>query len=140
MTPDNETLYGWHLMPLHLCHEHEKELMENPPSGPAADYTETSAFKILANDPNARVVVSCMSRPHLLPLRTVSDHRVLQSMEMRPISGLASDQLLTMRCWVFPPHRIPYTSLPLTIVDSVFRLVARRKRALLPMAFHFLTS
>jgi pimeloyl-ACP methyl ester carboxylesterase len=58
VTPDNETLYGWHLMPLHLCREHEKELMENPPSGPAADYTETSAFKILANDLNARVVVS----------------------------------------------------------------------------------
>ncbi|CEJ55456.1 hypothetical protein PMG11_01714 [Penicillium brasilianum] len=58
VTPDNETLYGWHLMPLHLCREHEKELMENPPSGPAADYEQTLAFKILANDPNARVVVS----------------------------------------------------------------------------------
>ncbi|KAJ5389559.1 uncharacterized protein N7496_000627, partial [Penicillium cataractarum] len=58
VTPDNETLYGWHLLPLHLCHEHEKELTENPPSGPAADYEQTSAFKILANDPNARVVVS----------------------------------------------------------------------------------
>ncbi|KAJ5580675.1 hypothetical protein N7450_006976 [Penicillium hetheringtonii] len=56
-TPDNETLYGWHLMPLHLCYEHEEELSKDPPSGPAADYTQTSAFKLLANDPNARVVV-----------------------------------------------------------------------------------
>ncbi|CAI7627007.1 unnamed protein product [Penicillium pancosmium] len=56
-TPDNETLYGWHLLPLHLCYQNEKELSENPPSGPAADYTHTAAFKLLANDPNARVVV-----------------------------------------------------------------------------------
>ncbi|KAJ5579919.1 uncharacterized protein N7459_005904 [Penicillium hispanicum] len=58
VTPDNETLYGWHLLPVHLCREHEQELMENPPSGPAKDYTQTTAFKLLAKDPNARVVVS----------------------------------------------------------------------------------
>ncbi|KAJ5935209.1 hypothetical protein N7466_004756 [Penicillium verhagenii] len=58
VTPDNETLYGWHLLPLHLVHEHEKELMENTPFGPSTDYTETVAFKILASNPNSRVVVS----------------------------------------------------------------------------------
>ncbi|CAG7918109.1 unnamed protein product [Penicillium olsonii] len=58
ITPDNETLYGWHLMPLHLCLDHEQELMENTPHGPADDYTTTPAYKLLANDPNARVVVS----------------------------------------------------------------------------------
>ncbi|KAI9930962.1 hypothetical protein ASPWEDRAFT_100434 [Aspergillus wentii DTO 134E9] len=57
-TPDNETLYGWHLIPLHLCHEHEDELNANEPSGPHEDYTQTSAFKLLAKDPNARVVVN----------------------------------------------------------------------------------
>lgn len=46
-------------MPLHLCLEFEKELMENPSTGPAEDYTKTVAYKLLANDPNARVVVSC---------------------------------------------------------------------------------
>jgi hypothetical protein len=46
-------------MPLHLCLEHELELMENTSSGPADDYTTTTAYKLLANDPNARVVVSC---------------------------------------------------------------------------------
>lgn len=59
MTPDNETLYGWHLLPLQLCHEHEEELNANEPDGPADDYTQTTAFKLLKNDPNARVVVSC---------------------------------------------------------------------------------
>lgn len=33
--------------------------MKNPPNGPASDYTDTVAYKILANDPNSRVVVSC---------------------------------------------------------------------------------
>lgn len=59
VTPDNETLYGWHLLPLHLCRQYEEELMNNPPNGPASDYTDTVAHKVLANDPNARVVVSC---------------------------------------------------------------------------------
>lgn len=59
MTPDNETLYGWHLLPLHLCRQHEEDLMNHPPNGPASDYTDTIAYKLLAGDPNARVVVSC---------------------------------------------------------------------------------
>lgn len=59
VTPDNETLYGWHLMPLHVCRDYEIEMMENPPSGPAKDYTKTIAYKSLVSDPNARVVVSC---------------------------------------------------------------------------------
>ncbi|KAF7597215.1 hypothetical protein BBP40_008057 [Aspergillus hancockii] len=58
VTPDNETLYAWHLLPLHLCHEHEEKLKANEPSGPATDYTMTPAFDLLANDPNARVVVA----------------------------------------------------------------------------------
>ncbi|KAJ5708273.1 hypothetical protein N7488_008074 [Penicillium malachiteum] len=58
VTPDNETLYGWHILPLHVVHEHENELLENTPSGPAENYTQTVAFKTLANNPDARVVVS----------------------------------------------------------------------------------
>ncbi|KAJ5610519.1 hypothetical protein N7510_007238 [Penicillium lagena] len=57
-TPDNETLYGWHLLPLHLCRQHEQELADHPPNGTAEDYAQTVAFDILAKDPNARVVVS----------------------------------------------------------------------------------
>ncbi|KAI9374992.1 Alpha/Beta hydrolase protein [Aspergillus egyptiacus] len=58
VTPDNETIYGWHLLPLHLCREHEAELDEDKPAGPEGDYTATPAFKLLANNPNSRVVVS----------------------------------------------------------------------------------
>ncbi|KKK25231.1 hypothetical protein ARAM_006706 [Aspergillus rambellii] len=58
VTPDNETLYGWHILPLHLCREHEAELNANEPTGPADEYTASTAFRLLANDPNARVVVS----------------------------------------------------------------------------------
>lgn len=42
-----------------MCNEHAAELDVNKPAGPADDYTLTPAFKLLANDPNARVVVSC---------------------------------------------------------------------------------
>ncbi|PYI22219.1 alpha/beta-hydrolase [Aspergillus japonicus CBS 114.51] len=58
VTPDNETLYAWHLLPLPLCKEHEDDLRENERYGPAEDYTKTTAFKLLANNPKARVVVN----------------------------------------------------------------------------------
>ncbi|KAL5359180.1 abhydrolase domain-containing protein [Aspergillus floccosus] len=58
VTPDNETLYGWHLLPPHLCKEHEEDLNADEPSGPASDYSQTTAYSLLANDPNARVVVA----------------------------------------------------------------------------------
>ncbi|KAL4869416.1 hypothetical protein BDV12DRAFT_167730 [Aspergillus spectabilis] len=57
-TPDNETIYGWHLLPLHLCREHEAVLDSGNQASPQGDYTQTHAFKLLANDPKARVVVS----------------------------------------------------------------------------------
>lgn len=49
-------------MPLHLCREHEQDLINNLPDGPAKDYTQTVAYKSLASDRNARVVVSCKYR------------------------------------------------------------------------------
>ncbi|KAL4810984.1 Alpha/Beta hydrolase protein [Aspergillus unguis] len=58
VTPDNETLYGWHILPLHLCREHESKLDSDKPASPEDDYTLSPAFRLLADDPNARVVVS----------------------------------------------------------------------------------
>ncbi|PGH14712.1 hypothetical protein AJ79_02878 [Helicocarpus griseus UAMH5409] len=57
-TPDNELIYAWHILPPHLCKEHEEALLANASSGPAEDITKTMAFKLLADDPNARVVVN----------------------------------------------------------------------------------
>ncbi|EED15196.1 conserved hypothetical protein [Talaromyces stipitatus ATCC 10500] len=57
-TPDNETLYGWHILPLHLCREHEELLNDNWSYGPAEDYTNTVAYKLLSENPNSRAVVS----------------------------------------------------------------------------------
>ncbi|KAK2741212.1 hypothetical protein FQN57_005674 [Myotisia sp. PD_48] len=57
-TPDNETLYAWHILPPHLDHEHEAELRRNHASGVAKDFTKTTSFKLLSQDPNARVVLN----------------------------------------------------------------------------------
>lgn len=60
VTPDNETLHAWHVLPLHLCDDYEQDAVANSPSGPAADVTQTKAFKHLSESPNARVVVNRM--------------------------------------------------------------------------------
>jgi hypothetical protein len=44
-TPDNETLYAWHVMPLGLYAKHEAELLREP-SGFAEDITRTKPFKV----------------------------------------------------------------------------------------------
>ncbi|KAI9743556.1 MAG: hypothetical protein M1818_002871 [Claussenomyces sp. TS43310] len=56
-TPDNETLYAWHVMPLELYAKHEVEILQQP-SGCAEDITKTKAFRLLQDDPNARLIVN----------------------------------------------------------------------------------
>ncbi|EEH41603.1 hypothetical protein PAAG_03166 [Paracoccidioides lutzii Pb01] len=57
-TPDNENLYAWHILPPYLCKKYEELLLANASSGPAEDVTKTMTFKLLTEDPNARVVVN----------------------------------------------------------------------------------
>ncbi|KAL1391193.1 Alpha/Beta hydrolase protein [Phyllosticta capitalensis] len=57
-TPDGETLYAWHVLPLNVYEKHEEELLDEP-SGRVDDrFPQTKAFKLLAEDPKARVVIN----------------------------------------------------------------------------------
>lgn len=60
-TPDNETLYGWHVLPLHLCQSEASLLSSNVPSGPVpvAELPGTPAYKLLTGNPKAKVIVNC---------------------------------------------------------------------------------
>ena len=62
-TPDSETLYAWQILPLHLCHEHEATLTSNYVPGVATseNVTASEISRLLMSDPNARVVVNCMT-------------------------------------------------------------------------------
>lgn len=59
-TLDNETLFAWHILPLHLYHKHEKALKEQPEFGlkPYEIASESVGLQLLLNDPQATVVVS----------------------------------------------------------------------------------
>jgi hypothetical protein len=57
-TPDNETIYAWHVMPLGLYAKHESEILQQPP-GCAEDITKTKAFKLLKDDPDSRLIINC---------------------------------------------------------------------------------
>lgn len=57
-TSDNETLYAWHVLPLGLYAKHENELLNQSP-GFAEDVTNTTAFQLLRNDPESKLVISC---------------------------------------------------------------------------------
>ncbi|TVY55881.1 Monoacylglycerol lipase ABHD12 [Lachnellula suecica] len=56
-TPDHETIYAWHVMPLGLYAKHESEILQQP-SGFADDITQTKAFQLLRDDPDSRLIIN----------------------------------------------------------------------------------
>src|SRR2546421_10657395 len=59
-TPDKETIYAWHILPLHLYHEHQEALVGQNSFGlkPSQSVIDPVAFKPLSNDSNAHVVLN----------------------------------------------------------------------------------
>ncbi|KAL2755747.1 hypothetical protein ACRALDRAFT_1076762 [Sodiomyces alcalophilus JCM 7366] len=55
-TPDNESIYSWHITPLPLYLQHEEALSSQDP-GVAPDITTTESFRLLKGDSEARVVI-----------------------------------------------------------------------------------
>jgi abhydrolase domain-containing protein 12 len=63
-TPDGETLYAWHVLPIDVYTWNEDQLrLEDRLDVPAHDFTVTTAFSLLRQDPGARVIISCMPPP-----------------------------------------------------------------------------
>lgn len=59
-TPDGQTLYAWHVLPIDAYVRNEKPLRESSyHPGPVEDLSQTLPFRLLtANSPSARVVVN----------------------------------------------------------------------------------
>ena len=64
-TCDGQTLYAWHILPLPLYARHEETLAAQS-TGVSADITKTENFKLLRDDPEARLIISCKN-PKLTP-------------------------------------------------------------------------
>jgi hypothetical protein len=60
-TPDGETLYAWHVLPIDAYLRNEKALSETGRlQGPVEDFTTTLQFSLLSStSPPARVVINC---------------------------------------------------------------------------------
>lgn len=56
-TPDGEVLWGWHVLPLTLYAENERALIGQPVG--AGDYEKSWAFKLLAENPESRLIIYC---------------------------------------------------------------------------------
>ncbi|KAI9816049.1 MAG: hypothetical protein M1827_002041 [Pycnora praestabilis] len=57
-TPDREMLYAWHILPLGLYAKNEGTLLGQQP-GPAKEITEAVSFRLLAGDPESRLIINC---------------------------------------------------------------------------------
>ena len=56
-TPDGEALYAWHILPLDIYHNHEKQLLAEPQL--FKDYRDTIAYKTLTKDPESKLILNC---------------------------------------------------------------------------------
>lgn len=59
-TPDGETIYAWHILPLPLYLQNEASIADQP-SGFSNDFIKTESFRLLKEDPESRLVLYCMS-------------------------------------------------------------------------------
>lgn len=57
-TPDGATLYLWHILPIALYSRHE-DTLSKASRVPGDKYTSSDACRLLREDPEARLVVSC---------------------------------------------------------------------------------
>lgn len=59
-TPDNVTIFAWHILPAHLYLQHEQALKSQVDFGqkPYAEAAKTVGLRLLLDDPNATLVVS----------------------------------------------------------------------------------
>ena len=57
-TPDGEILFAWHVLPLPVYLQNEASMAKQTP-GFADDITTTESFKLLREDPEARLVLYC---------------------------------------------------------------------------------
>ncbi|KAK0664631.1 Alpha/Beta hydrolase protein [Cercophora samala] len=126
-TPDNESLYAWHVLPLTLYNKHSSALISRPDESIChKDFTKTPSYDLLLDDPEAKVVVSFHGNAgHLLQshrprvYHTLSLNHHIFSLSYRGFGlstgspteqGLATDAItllhfLLNECRI-PPHRI----------------------------------
>lgn len=58
-TPNDETLYAWHVLPIDVYARNERSLLEEKRSdGMVQDFTTTEAFRLLTSDDTVRIVVN----------------------------------------------------------------------------------
>lgn len=70
-TVDEETIYAWHILPLPTYVRHEDKLQAQQP-GFSDDITKTASFKLLKDDPEARLVIYCEKHAGAAPISPLS--------------------------------------------------------------------
>jgi hypothetical protein len=89
-TPDGETLYAWHILPIDAYLRNEKALSEDSrPQGPVEDFTTTLPFSLLSStSPPARVVINCeLSLPSNPPNDITNDTKSMATLAMSLKAG-----------------------------------------------------
>jgi hypothetical protein len=71
-TPDGETLYCWHVLPLQLYARNELEIRARS-SEPKSDFTQTIAYQLLSGSKDAKVVINCKSNHFWVYGRSIID-------------------------------------------------------------------
>lgn len=61
-TPDGEKLHAWHILPLDVYAENQVALVnEDELPGMERNATQSLSLRVLRDDPEARIIMNCMS-------------------------------------------------------------------------------
>ncbi|KAL1837170.1 hypothetical protein VTJ49DRAFT_4180 [Mycothermus thermophilus] len=118
-TPDGESLYAWHVLPLSIYAQHESTLSSQP-GGLSPDITTTENFRLLRDDPNAKLIITSqltqgyrpqhyhtLTGPHSPYHLLAIDYRGFGLSSGSPTeSGLALDAEAAVR-WAVETARVP---------------------------------
>ncbi len=67
---DGVKLHGWHVLPIGLYQKNQKELLKQDLTGPVEDVTQTLNFRVLLQNPQARVVIYMHGKAYCSGQRT----------------------------------------------------------------------
>ncbi|KAK3719546.1 hypothetical protein LTR37_004404 [Vermiconidia calcicola] len=116
-TPDGETLYAWHVLPIDVYARNELSLLEEKrPDGMVQDFTTTEAFRLLTSDETVRVVVNSQGwRPDTYRSLTAQPNTHVLTIDYRGFgkstgspteAGLITDGVALVN-WVLHVAKIP---------------------------------
>ena len=105
-TPDGQTLYAWHVLPVDTYVRNAESLSTiERPQGPVEDFTKTLPFELLSSTSTpARVVINCeLPLQSIIPLERIADNATAKKSTAMPAMLRKAGEQIPTAIWPYNP-------------------------------------